>query len=435
MMKLLLALMVVSTNALIAKVENPKKAKAAFPWAVQPQAQKNKVQKQVVHPAEEAQPSVASKDKPLCDKASQLQDDGKWEHWNGREHSFAMDYGQPGCKKDAELMQFEPSSCVLPLHANEVTVRPRRTIFIGDSVQDSQAQAYAWFQNEQAPQDVKKCMHPLWRMAQNLKESLPKADFSEGEVKATTDFVKNQNKGKAWNLHEWWGCNSSVSFALADKPPPAEAVKGYMHAVRNFHVDGPLGPDDVIVMNFGLWMDAKMDTKGGKGKGEGVKIDQTDPQMKNSVKLMLEEIQGWSKTGGAPKVVWREITPSHWNSWDGYYTKTASQTTLNQCKALTEKNRALLAKKSTGLRGRSTAMFMDAAAEAGLAVDGVNIEFLPVWRAAVQQPDDHPKSWDNSGSVDCTHFCNQGTVNRFLNAALLTTMSGMIQRSQPKTAA
>jgi hypothetical protein len=330
-----------------------------------------------------------------------------------------MDFYQPGCRKDGQLKMYEPKSCSLPMFAQTVPVKPKRVLFVGDSVGDSQAQSFAWFFDESRPQDIKKCAYDIKRAKDMVVANLTSAGFTEEEVKATADFVGNQNVGKKWNLHEWWGCQSKTSFILADKPPPEEAVKGFMHTVRNFYSE-PLGADDVVVMGFGIWMD---DRGVFRQKGEARPGDRT-----KSLQMMLEEVKSWG--ADAPKLIYREITPSHWNSWDGYWTPEAYRTTTNQCKQIGAKSMELLAKKPSGLHAKTNSMFMQAIKDAGMAVDGTQVEFMPVWKAAVQRVDDHPITWDNPLRADCTHFCAHGSVNRFMNSATLAVASGMLQRAK-----
>jgi hypothetical protein len=366
--------------------------------------------------------ALTKKDKPLCDNGAQIGEGGSWQFWGGKAHSPEMDYYQPGCKNEQATMFYEPKSCSLPRFASDVSARPKRVLFVGDSTVDGQAQGFAWFFDKLRPQDYNKCNHPIWKMREIASKDLAAAGFSDEEVKATDAFIGKQNAGRnKFNIHDWWGCNSSVGFALADKPPPKTAAKAFMHTVRNFWAE-PLGPEDVVVMNFGVWMDKKQAVFKQK------EIDQSDEDNKESMKIMMEQIKSWGKD--APKFIWREITPSHWNSWDGYYTQQAFRSTLLQCKPVTNKNLELLAKKPSGLRGRVNAMFMQAITDAGMAVDGVNVEYLPVFQAAVQRVDDHPTQWDNPTKPDCTHFCQRGSVNRFMNSAILSVASGMMQRSK-----
>lgn len=345
--------------------------------------------------------------KPLCNSGAQL-DGGSWEDWGSAPKSREMSFlNLPGCKKGANLM-YEPKSCSLPRFANEVAFQPKRVVFVGDSTQDSQARSYAWFYDELKEKDLKKCAHPILKMKEKVAADLKKANFSQSDIEATENFVGSQISGKKWNSQEWWGCESDVAFILADKPPPASAAKGFMHAVRNFY-EKPLGPDDVVVMNFGLWMDGAHYKK----------------QDGSELSPILKELKSWGKD--APKLIWREITPSHWNSWDGYYTPAAFRSTNTGCKAVSEKHIELMAKNPSGLRGKTNLMVKQAMKEAGMEVDGVNVEFVPVWKAAVKQQDDHGTLGEKS---DCTHFCQNGSVNRFMSSALLSVAAGMMQRSK-----
>jgi len=410
MMKLLLVLLVFGTDALVKQEKKPATVKAV-----------------------EVKASV----KPMCDKGAQLTE-GRWANVGKRAHSQEMDYAQEGCptlgKNDAALMVYEPQNCSLPLFSKHVEKMPKRVVFIGDSISDAHAQSFAWFLDETRPDDYKKCKHNIGEMRALIKANLTSAGFSEEEVQATDAFIGSQNAGKKWNLHEWWGCQSKTAFILADKPPPQKAVKGFMHAVRNFYEE-PLGPDDVVVMNFGVWLGSTVQPytdllqKKNKGKAKakakaGLSLDAET----ESIKLMMEQVKSWGKD--APKLIYRETTPGHWNSWDGYYTPEAFRSTFNQCKRLGPKELALVQTKPHGLYAKTTLMFHEAAEKAGMAIDGVQLEYMPVYNAAMQRSDDHAVMFgDHFGKRDCTHFCARGPTNRFMNSALLALASGMLKRS------
>merc|ERR550537_2100255 len=156
-------------------------------------------------------------------------------------------------------------------------------------------------------------------------------------------------------------------------------------------------------------------------------VDQSAEDDGNALQIMLEEMKSWGPN--APKFISREITPQHWNSPDGYYTPAAFKSTRLQCKPVPTKISKLLMSKPSGLRAKANELFTQAVVDANMAVDHQNIEFLPVWGAAVQRVDDHPTVLDQPMQPDCTHFCQGGSVNRFMNSAILSVASGMLQRS------
>jgi len=361
--------------------------------------------------------------KPLCMKASDMAGypvgpGGKWKVESEKKYdpmpeAFARGPNrgiQVGCTYD-KFMLFEPKTCRLPSHKDDVPVKPKRVVFMGDSVMDQSAASYSWFaQKENRITDQKPCGF----MKEEMNEHLEKSGlFSKETIKDTVHWMVQQGGNNNKNGHIWWGCkNSTVAFVpvLTLEPKNPEVIKALMYTVKTFHDQGPLGPEDVIVMNWGLH---------GLKDGKKTNLVRMDKEWTPALTLLMKEWKAWKQEGAAPKMIWREVSPQHfagggnWNEGIDLKQKCAAMGALN-----------LQAKDATRFPLRNDNMFKKAVEEAGLEVDHHDIEILPVWRASAERFDEHPNG-------DCTHFCQYGAVNRYWNSALLSTASGML-KAAPK---
>lgn len=327
---------------------------------------------------------------------------------------------QAGCDKVAykkagdKFMVYEPHTCRLPYKAEEVKNMPRRFLFVGDSVQDEAAVAMSWFlqkENRVANQNTKPCTFKKDQMERRLKAS---GKFEKHVINKAAHWMVQQGGFNRKRGHLWWGCkNSSVMYApiMTFDAPNQQIIKAWAYTLQNFGGDTPLGPEDVVVLNFGLH---------GIADGKAGNLAKMEETWIPSMTTFLNEWKEWKANGTAPKLIWREVSPQHFGAPDGHW----NHDNGGQCKAIGG-NKDQIAEDPTKFPLRSTNMFKKAVEDAGLEIDGKDIAFMPVWRVTSERFDEHP--WG-----DCTHYCYFGAVNRYWNSALLVTASGMLQQSMPE---
>jgi hypothetical protein len=290
-------------------------------------------------------------------------------------------------------------------------------VFVGDSITDISARSFAWFSDKLWSKNLNACTYQKDDLKLKVRPQLLKAGFNSVVTAQTIQYMEETGFRKN---HHWWGCNTSVQYIPTDTPPPRDAVKGFMFAVKNF-AKPPLGKDDTIVMNWGMW--AKEDKDGGWA---------------NSMELLMTEYKKWQKAGTAPKLIWREVSPTHWGAGVTTYSKELydkTQTTKGCSSAGGPKQMEHQMSKKDSFPLQNNMMFKDAVKKVGLKVDGKQIEFLPVWRGTAERYEDHQPltkfQLETHQTIDCTHYCTHGNVNRFWNSALVAVISSMKEKDAP----
>lgn len=361
--------------------------------------------------------TVKDIEKPLCKNASEVGGGGKWKSVKETQVSRLPNLKergyQKGCSYD-KFMTYEPPTCKLPTHLYEVQKRPKRVMFVGDSVTDYHAQSFSWYyQGENRNVQKKPCTFVKEDWQKHLKAA---GRFDQKTIDDTVLWMEKQGGNNGKNGHLWWGCqNSSVMYApaltLEGKNP--EVWKAFMYTVKTW-VKKPLGPEDVIVMNVGLH---------GLKDGFYKNLDHMDRKWTPAITSMMEEYKEWKKEGDAPKLIWRQVSPQHWQGDSGYWSPNAPK----DCSAIRSLKKQEERKEK--YPSRNNDMFLTAVEKAGLHVDGHDIEIMPIWRASADRWDEHPL-------LDCTHFCSFGGVTRYWNSALLVTAAGMLTEApkEPKSA-
>merc|ERR1719191_2624959 len=168
---------------------------------------------------------------------------------------------------------WEPKTCILPYHSEEVPKAKRgRVVFVGDSITDTSARSFAWFYDKLWAKNLNACKYEKDDLKLKVKPQLMKAGFNAVTTSQTMQYIEETGFRKN---HHWWGCNTSVAYVPTDTPPPRDAVKGFMYALKNFNKP-PLGPKDTIVINWGQW--AK---------------DKSADFWGDSMKLMMKEYAKW----------------------------------------------------------------------------------------------------------------------------------------------
>jgi hypothetical protein len=352
--------------------------------------------------------STTRASKSMCKDAKDVQE-GEWVSL--KQDEYAAPPEGAGC--NPQKMMWEPSTCKLPYHPEEVAKKSGRVVFVGDSITDTSARSFAWFYDKLWAKNLNACTYQKDDLKLKVKPQLMKAGFNSVQTTQTMQYMEETGFRKN---HHWWGCNTSVAYVPTDTPPPKDAVKGFMFALKNF-AKPPLGANDTIVINWGMWAKEKSEWWG------------------DSMTLMLKEYKKWQESKTAPKLIWREVSPTHWGAGVYTYTKELfekTQVTKGCSPAGGPKQMEHQMSKKDSFPLANTNMFKAAVKEAGLTVDGVNIEFLPVWRGTAERYEDHQpltKYQTQTGQhIDCTHYCTHGNVNRFWNSALAAVISGMKEK-------
>lgn len=358
--------------------------------------------------------STTRKTKQFCKKAQDIEQ-GLWVSL--KEEEYAAPPEGAGC--NPQKLMWEPNTCKLPYFSNETKKSPGRVVFVGDSITDTSARSFAWFYDKLWAKDLNACTYQKADVQKKVKLQLLKSGITPFQLKETQKYIEENGFDRN---HHWWGCsaNVSVSYVPTDAPPPRDAVKGFMYALKNFG-SKPLGPEDVIVLNWGMWVD--------KGEKEGkMKAEEWGPSMK----LLMQEYKEWKKAGTAPKLIWREVSPTHWGANVYEYSKELydkTQITKGCSPAGGPKQMEHQMKKADSFPLKNTNMFKESVKAAGLKVDGKDIEFLPIWRGTAERYEDHQPltkyQIDQGQKIDCTHYCTHGNVNRFWNSALVAVISSM----------
>jgi len=395
MMKLLLFALVVSSSALLI----PKKKGPGG---------RNLHQKKV-------EATTTREDKAFCKSASEI-GSGSWVSLKEDEYAKAPEGS--GC--NPQKMMWEPNTCKLPYHSNETPMKKKgRVVFVGDSISDTSARSFAWFYDGLSAKEHNACKYEKEDLQKKVKLQLMKGGFNAATIATTTEYLEEQGFRKN---HHWWGCNTSVSYVPTDTPPPQGAVQAFMFALKNFG-SKPLGPEDTIVLNWGQWAQ----TNG---------LDKSEAQWVPSMKVLMKEYAKWQEKKEAPKLIWREVSPNHWGANTFTFNKKdfeATQTSKGCSPAGGPKMMQHQMNNKNQFPLRNTKLFQNAVKEAGLKIDGVNIDVLPIWRGTAERYEDHQpitKYQISTGqSIDCTHFCTHGNVNRFWNSALVATISGMQEKN------
>merc|ERR1719316_1770617 len=146
---------------------------------------------------------------------------------------------------------WEPSTCKLPYHSDEVKFAKKRgrVMFVGDSITDTSARSFAWFYDKLWAKNLNACTYQKEDLPKKVKLQLMKNGYNSVATAATIQYMEETGFRKN---HHWWGCNTSVSYVPTDTPPPKDAVKGFMFAMKNF-AKPPLNANDTIVLNWGMW--------------------------------------------------------------------------------------------------------------------------------------------------------------------------------------
>lgn len=358
--------------------------------------------------------------KPLCDNVLDVGGGGKWNPAEGPNQLDRLpqllergyQYSNQHCN-DGKFLVYEPPKCRLPARVLEVSKRPKRVMFIGDSVSDQSAQSFSWFYQKENRAVKKK---PCKFMKEDWREHLEKSGrFNETTIADTILWMEKQGANNAVNGHMWWGCkDSSVMYApmLTLEMTNKEVIPALMYLVKTW-TDEPLGADDVIVMNIGLH---------GLKDGFWKNLRHMDNKWTPLLTLIMKEWGEWKKEGTAPKFIWRQISPQHWSGDGGNWN---NQPWAKQCIPLKPNILQFRQTDKTKYPTRNDMMFKQACQDAGLEVDDADITILPIWRASADRWDEHPNG-------DCTHYCMYGSVNRYWNSALLATASGMLKTSSVK---
>lgn len=358
---------------------------------------------------------IPDKSLPMCKGTEDLQQKGRWVQLKQTlfDKNFVKPGKQPGCKEERKMWQ--PNNCNLPVSSKEVKERPKRFIFIGDSVQDVSAESFAWFLNKETPAKEKNCSYT----GEHMKAKLLEAGFSKQTTDHTVEFIQRQlTKG-----HKWWGCNSQVSYIPMAHMPDMHAENMFpalMFAVKNFG-DKPIGKEDAIVLNFGLHYT----------NDKHKKVSEQAKQIR-SLQLMLEEWSKWNQKDDAPKLIWRQVSPQHWGGVDGTFSAFHE---VHECPAIGgPKALDNLMQNKEVFRYRNDRMFEQAAAKANLKIDGNKIAVLPIWRASAERYDEHIlPEYGFVEAADCTHYCTHGAVNRLWNSGLLALSQDMTVKDLPPT--
>jgi len=356
------------------------------------------------------QASTTRSGKQFCTNGKDIEQ-GRWVSL--KEGEYAEAPLNSGC--NPAKMMWEPNTCKLPYHSDETSKKAGRVVFVGDSITDTSARSFAWFHDKLWAKDLNGCKYEKADLKTKVRPQLLKAGFNSGTVADTVKYMEEQGFNRN---HHWWGCNTSVSYVPTDKPPPASSVKAFMFALKNFG-EKELGSDDTIVLNWGMWAKNETDSK---EFGEGVKA-------------LMKEYAQWEKAKTAPKLIWREVSPTHWgaNTFEFNKKDFASTQTSKGCAAASgPKQIEGNMKNKDKFPLKNTMMFRDAVNAAGMKIDGANIEFLPIWRGTAERAEDHQPltayQIKTGATIDCTHWCTHGNVNRFWNSALTAVISGMKEK-------
>jgi len=358
-------------------------------------------------------PSTTRNLKSFCTSGNEIQK-GAWVALKETEgYQAPVNNGSVQC--NPQKMMWEPSDCKLPYHSDDISKRSGRIVFVGDSVTETAARSFAWFYGNLSS-TLNDCKYEKQDLQLKVRPQLLKANFSQTQVNDALNYIETTGFRKN---HHWWGCKENVAYVPTDAPPPKGTAKAFMFALKNFH-SKPLGPDDTIVLNWGHW-----------------EKDDLFGQWPEEMSLVMKQYAAWQKEKTAPKLIWREVSPMHWGAnTAGAYSKAAfkeTQTTEG-CSPTGEKLIEHQMTKVGEFPLRNTNMFKTALKSAGLKIDGVNIEFLPIYRGSAERYEDHQpltKYQKSIGStIDCTHFCVHGNVQRFWNSALLSVISGMKDKVQ-----
>lgn len=390
------------------------------------------------------QVNAPGREKPLCKTGKEwaawpVGEGGKWkpaqDEFNKDVLPAARKF-EAGCKYE-KLLAYEPKNCRLPTHPDDVPQKPRRVMFIGDSVMDNSATSFTWFYQKEFRMggNRKPCLFAKDEMEKHLRQA---GRFDKKTINDAVHFMVkqgvNNKKGKG---HNWWGCqNSTVMYApvLTFTEQNPEVIKAFMYTVKTFGEE-PLGPQDVMVMNWGLHGVAD----GGTGR-----LAKMDKEWTPALTLLMKEWAQWKKEGTAPKLIWREVSPQHFPNPGGGWKPTQTSNpgggimdffnlgtkknevaanknevaAKNECAPIGDMNKRVVDHTTLPLRNNN--MFKKAVEDAGLSVDGKDIEILPVWRATAERFDEHPIN-------DCTHYCIYGSAYQYWNSALLATASNMLE--------
>jgi len=353
-------------------------------------------------------------DKPPC-SADQIGVGGTWremsqwevQSWNRPEESHCkFNFSNEG--RDAYMVYTPSSDCVLPALRGHVDVKSKHVRFLGDSLSRHFAQAFYSFTT--SSRDVLSAAYGPYRCnvsAAGIHNILSGGKFSKASITWAVARLST--------TQQVYGCGTNVSHI-----PMASAwnvSQEFMDALVTgiFDSGTPLGPEDVLVVNWGLWPGAVL----GLTKF-----------MRSFVKI--------AERKGAPRLIWRQTSPSHWPGGGDFY-KGAHIAT--QC---VPRDRESEAKYSHVDREphKSDSAFFAAAQAAGLAVDGRRVAFLPIFRASVARHDEHPIShfynssqvWrerrilGGTSRVDCTHYCLSSSVYRFWTSSLVSAIHSMVER-------
>jgi len=359
-------------------------------------------------------------DKPLC-SAEQIGVGGTWREMSQREVQSWNSPKERHCKfnfsnegRDAYMVYTPSSDCVLPALQGHVDVKSKHVRFLGDSLSRHSAQAFYSFTTSEYHYAVE-------RWPWHLLDGPYKCNVSAAAIH---NILSGGNLSKAsitWAVarlstaQRVYGCGTNVSYI-----PMATAwnvSQGFMDALVTgiLYSGTPLGPEDVLVVNWGLWPGAVL----GLTKF-----------MRSFVKI--------AERKGAPRLIWRQTSPSHWPGGGDFYPGAHVAT---QCVPRERESEANYSHVDRAPH-KSDSAFFAAAQAAGLAVDGMRVAFLPIFRASVARHEEHPIShfynssqvWrerralGGTSRVDCTHYCLSSSVFRFWTSSLVSTIHSMVKR-------
>lgn len=348
--------------------------------------------------------------KPLCKTQEQIDQIGQWinlkKNWI---ISTPKDWKQTGCPTKNNLF-YELPDCSLPYTPDEVVHKPRRVVFMGDSLTDIHAESFAWYFTGELPE--RSCKFGAPQMFQMLLS----AGFEDKDAAKTVNWLNQQLR---WEKHVWWGCSKNVSYIPFHRLPALSEGKAVfravMHIVKNFG-SRPLNKDDVLVMNWGLHMSSN----------DRIIEKFWTPAMEQ----FINEWKEWRREGDAPKLIYRQVSPQHWGTDDGVYSPEsfAGARPGQECADFRdEQHIEEILKNEDTFPSRNDQMFNDALARAGLMTDETDVALLPIWRATAARSEEHPTL---NMRKDCTTYCTHSSVTRFWNSALLALIDGMAEKQE-----
>ena len=352
---------------------------------------------------------------------------GEWQPLDTRVPA-CHDSRPPALRRDCSahrLLQFRPRDCELPLLTNEsfaAALSRRKLRFIGDSV--------TWDHFNYVGRCIMGCNSRLDQNSRHRRLTLKDARYQEawrnellaaGYSNFTADtaifFMRLANAKE----HVFEGCDTergghvdirSLNYLPGSNTRDPDLMGAVLHGLLYIGFAGPsghqlnsrsMGPGDIVVMNLGLH-DKHRD-------------------LHKQIPMVLEWWKRERAAGRAPRLLWRQASPQHWNASMGKFR--TFQDILNtaaggaDCQPPSASAADALPMYDQGVS--------DLVRHAGDFAD-----VLPVFAATWLRPDEHPslKYFElpamsqkalaaNRTYQDCTHWCSPGSVPRFWTQAIM----------------